>query len=350
VRHIPKVLYHWRIIPGSTAAGGGEKPYAFLAAMRVVKEHLERQNIRAEVDEAVEGMSMMRVKYALPDELPLVSIIIPTRNGKQLVQQCIDSITEKTTYPNYEIILVDNGSDDADALAYFAGLDQRDNITVLRDDRPFNYSALNNEAVNVARGELVCLLNNDIEVITPDWLDEMVSHAVRPGIGAVGARLWYPNDTLQHGGVILGMGGVAGHVHVGITRHNLGYFGRGWLIQNLSAVTAACLLIRKDIYQQVEGLDEKNLTVAFNDVDFCIRVRDAGYRNLWTPYAELYHHESATRGYDLDADKVERFKREVEYMRETYGEALDYDPAFNPNLALNSSHCTLAFPPREPRV
>ncbi|PLR50097.1 hypothetical protein CYR52_11220 [Chimaeribacter arupi] len=348
VHHIPKVLYHWRIIPGSTAAGGGEKPYAFLAAMRVVKEHLERCNIRAEVDEAVEGMSMMRVKYALPDVLPLVSIIIPTRNGKQLVQQCIDSITEKTTYPNYEIILVDNGSDDADALAYFAALDQHDNITVLRDDRPFNYSALNNEAVNVARGELVCLLNNDIEVITPDWLDEMVSHAVRPEIGAVGARLWYPNDTLQHGGVILGMGGVAGHVHLGITRDNPGYFGRAWLVQNYSAVTAACLLIRKEIYTAVGGLEEENLTVAFNDVDFCIRVRDAGYRNLWTPFAELYHHESATRGNDLAPEKIERFKREIAYMEQTYQHALTCDPAFNPNFTLMNNHFALAFPPRTP--
>lgn len=347
VRHIPKVLYHWRIIPGSTAASGGEKPYAFLAAMKVVREHLERQGIRAEVDEAVEGMNMLRVKYALPAVPPRVSIVIPTRNGKNLVQQCIDSITQKTTYPDYEIILVDNGSDDAEAVAYFAELNQRDNVTVLRDDRPFNYSALNNEAVKAARGELICLLNNDIEVISPDWLDEMVSHALRPEIGAVGARLWYPNDTIQHAGVVLGMGGVAGHVHLGITRENPGYFGRAWLVQNYSAVTAACLVIRKSVYEQVNGLEEQNLTVAFNDVDFCIRVRNAGYRNLWTPFAELYHHESATRGNDLAPEKIERFKREIAYMESAHRHELDCDPAFNPNLDLMNHHFTLSFPPRE---
>ncbi|MBU9859732.1 glycosyltransferase [Rahnella aceris] len=347
VTHIPKILYHWRIIPGSTAASGGEKPYAFLASMKVLGEHFQRQGIKAEVSEAVENMRMMRVKYSLPENPPLVSIIIPTRNGEALVRQCLESIFEKSTYKNYEIILIDNGSTDAGALAYFAELDKKPNVFVLHDDSPFNYSALNNKAATSARGELICLLNNDIEVISPDWLEELVSQAMRPEIGAVGARLWYPDDTLQHGGVVIGMGGIAGHAHLGISRENPGYFGRAWLTQNYSAVTAACLMIRKSTYFAVNGLEEEHLTVAFNDVDFCIRVRDAGYRNLWTPFAELYHHESATRGNDLAPDKIERFKREIAYMEQQHGHQLNNDPAFNPNLDLMNNHFSIAFPPRK---
>ena len=192
----------------------------------------------------------------------------------------------------------------------------------------------------------MCLLNNDTEVINPDWLNEMVSHAVRPGIGAVGARLWYPNNTLQHGGVVLGIGGVAGHIHNTLTRDNAGYFSRAWVIQNLSAGTGACLMVKKSIYCQGGGLDEKNLPVAFNDIDFCIRVRDAGYRNLWTPFAELYHYESATRGSDVSTpEKRKRFEMEEEYMLDTYGNVLKCDPAYNPNLSLDVPF-GLAFPPR----
>lgn len=343
VHHIPKILYHWRMLPGSAAVAVDEKPYTTNAALKAIQEYLDRQKIKAIVDEVKPKLGYYRVKYALPEILPKVSIIIPTRDGKALVEQCIESILNKTTYTNYEILLIDNGSRDTEALAYFALLNEKPQIRVIRDDSPFNYSALNNNAVKESTGEIICLLNNDIEVITPDWLDEMVSHALRPEIGVVGARLWYPNDHLQHGGVVLGIYGIAGHVFHNLTRSEGGYFARAWLTQNYSAVTAACLVVRKSVYEQVNGLEEE-LTVAFNDVDFCIRVRDAGYRNLWTPFAELYHHESATRGSDQTPEKIERFHQEISLMMERHGENLERDPFYNPNLDLYKPFQLAAMP------
>lgn len=344
VHHIPKILYHWRMLPGSAAIGTNEKPYTTIAALKAIQEHLDRQQIAATVEEVKPGLGYYRIRYALPTIPPKVSIIIPTRDGKELVQQCIQGLLNQTLYINYEILLIDNGSTERDALAYFATLNEHPKITVIRDDQPFNYSALNNNAVKQATGEIICLLNNDIEVISPHWLHEMVGHALRPEIGAVGARLWYPNDTLQHGGIILGISGVGIHAFHGSTRMEPGYFTRAWLTQNYSAVTGACLVIRKSIYEAVGGLDE-GLSVAFNDVDFCIRVRDAGYRNVWTPFAELYHHESATRGSDQHPDKVERFYREVSFMIEKHGDALYKDPFYNPNFDINRPY-QLAITPR----
>ncbi|GHS88648.1 hypothetical protein AGMMS49957_10530 [Synergistales bacterium] len=346
VRHIPKILYHWRKTQESTATGPDKKPYAIRAAVQAISEFLERRKINATVTEFMPGRGLIRVQYALPDVCPKVSIIILTKDKVELLVKCVASIQDRTTYSNYEIIIVDNGSVEEVTFEYLRTISKKPNVKILRDDRPFNYSMLNNTAVEVCGGEIVCLLNNDIEVITPDWLSEMVSHAIRPGIGAVGARLWYPNNTLQHGGVILGIGGIAIHVHHAIIRDNPGYFGRAWLIQNLSAVTGACLMIKKSIYQEAGGLDEKNLPVAYNDIDFCIRVRDAGYRNLWTPFAELYHYESATRGYETTPEKQERFRKETEYVKKIYGDTLTRDPAYNPNLSLSSDPFTLAFPPR----
>jgi GT2 family glycosyltransferase len=263
-----------------------------------------------------------------------------------LIKQCIDSIFAKTTYKNYEIIIVDNNSDDPETLEYFASLSSHHQVRVLRDESPFNFSALNNTAVQQARGEYVGLINNDIEVISPEWLDEMIGLAMQSGVGAVGASLWYPNDTLQHGGVIIGLGGVANHAHKNLPRNRAGYFGRAQMIQTFSAVTAACLVIKKTIYQEVGGLNETNLKVAFNDVDFCLRVREAGYRNVWTPYAELYHHESATRGLDDTSEKQARFIEEVLYMKERWGEQLKTDPAYSPNLTLKHEDFSYAWPPR----
>lgn len=285
--HIPRVLYHWRVLPGGTAYRGGEKPYAAISGEKAINDHLRRCNI-AGVASHVEGH--YRIRYDVPSPAPLVSLIIPTRNGLHLIRQCVESIMAKTRYDKFEILIVDNGSDDASTLHYLQTLRLNPKIRVLRDERPFNYSALNNVAVQQALGSIIGLVNNDIEVISPDWLSEMVSHAVRPEIGCVGARLWFPDNTLQHGGVILGLGGVAGHAHYRLQKGNPGYFGRAQVVQNFSAVTAACLLVRKDIYIQAGGLDEENLVVAFNDIDFCLRVGEMGYRNLWTPYAELYHH------------------------------------------------------------
>lgn len=341
--HIPRVLYHWRAHPGSTAVAGSEKPYAALAGVEALNAHLQRTGQQAQAE--LLPMGMYRVRYELPEVLPLVSLIIPTRNAHGLVEQCIKSIRTLTTYGHYEIILVDNGSDDSASLACFAQLAQQPGIRVIRDDGPFNFSALNNLAVKQARGELVGLVNNDIEVITPQWLGEMVSVALQPGVGAVGARLWYPDDRLQHGGVVLGVGGVASHSHKFLPKGQYGYFGRGVLMQSFSAVTAACLVIRKSVYEQVHGLDEVNLSIAFNDVDFSLRLQEAGYTNVWTPFAELYHHESATRGLEDTPAKQARFDQEVAYMLQRWPD-LTNDPAYNPNLTLGYDDFGLAWPPR----
>jgi len=343
IHHIPRVLYHWRVHAASTAADAGAKPYAALAGERALNEHFAKQDMACHAESLGFGY---RVRYDLPEALPLVSLIIPTRNGLQLMRQCITSILDKTTYTNYEIIIVDNGSDDPEALRYFKSLSNDARIRVLRDDSPFNYSALNNAAVLQARGELIGLVNNDIEVISADWLSEMVSLAVQPAIGAVGAKLLYPDNTLQHGGVVLGLGGVAGHAGKHALQPNHGYFGRTSLISSFSAVTAACLVMRKAVYLEVGGLNEKDLTIAFNDVDFCIRVREAGYRNVWTPYAELYHHESATRGIEDNPQKQARFDAEVEYMQRQWVDLLTSDPAYSPNLTLEYDGVGLAWPPR----
>jgi O-antigen biosynthesis protein len=335
--HLPYVLFHC-MSPSQRASDTG---------VQALNAHFARQHIVATAENIVHGY---RIHYALPKVLPLVSLIIPTRNGLELLRRCIESIQQKTTYSPYEIVIMDNGSDDPHTLEYFANLAKTPNIRILRIDAPFNYSALNNAAVKVARGELIALVNNDIEVISPGWLDEMVSHALRPGVGAVGARLWFPDDTLQHGGVVLGLGGVAGHVHMGIGRDQLGYQDRAGLVQNLFAVTAACLVVKKSIFEAVGGLNAQDLAVAFNDVDFCLRVLEAGYRNVWTPFAELYHHESASRGYEDTPEKQHRFSKEVAYMHQRWGEMLLADPAYSPNLTLNGDAFSYAWPPRVPAL
>jgi GT2 family glycosyltransferase len=282
----------------------------------------------------------------LPIPPPFVSLIIPTRNGVDLVRQCIESIVLETAYPHYEILLIDNGSDDPEALAYFEQLHAQPNITVIRDDRPFNYSALNNAAVASAHGDIIGLLNNDIEVMGGDWLDEMVSIALQPGVGAVGAKLLYPDLTVQHGGILLGVGGVAGHSHKHLPATAPGHGGRAQLLQSFSAVTAACLVVRKALYDEVGGLDEEHLGVAYNDVDFCLRLREAGYRSVWTPYPELLHHESASRGLDLSTESRDRLTRESAWMRQRWGALIANDPAYNPNLTLEFEDFGLAWPPR----
>jgi len=342
--HIPRVLYHWRIHKGSTALAGSEKNYALLAVKRALNDHFKRQNIAAKSE--LLDFGMYRVHYDLPKELPLISIIIPTHNGLKLIQQCIEGVISKTTYTHYEIIIIDNNSDDPDTLLYLDGVTKNNKIRVLQDPRPFNYSQLNNSAIEQAQGEFVLLMNNDIEVITPDWLSEMASIAIQRGVGCVGARLWYPNDTLQHGGLIAGVGGVAGHSHKHLARGEMGYFAWAALIQSMTGVTAACLLVRKSIYEAVGGLNEQDLSVAFNDVDFCLKVRQGGYRNVWTPYAELYHHESATRGYENTPEKMVRFSKEVLYMQKKWSDILMNDPAYNPNLTLDYEDFSLAWPPR----
>jgi GT2 family glycosyltransferase len=248
----------------------------------------------------------------------------------------LESIRSLSTYPNYEIVIIDNGSEDRNTILYLKSLALKNGIRVIRDDSPFNYSRLNNAGVAHSKGELVCLLNNDIEVITPDWLEEMVSFAIKPDVGAVGARLWYPDGTLQHGGVIVGFGGVAGHYHLRLPRGKNGYFGRAVLQQELSAVTGACLMVRRGVFEEVGGLEEK-LQVAFNDVDFCLRLRAAGYRNIWTPFAELTHHESASRGYEDNPEKIKRFNAEMDFMKLRWGKTLEQDPFHSPNLSATAA-------------
>ncbi len=343
--HIPRILYHWRIHDSSTALSSNLKPYAVLAGEKALNDHFKRKKIDAH---AVSTAFGYRIHYSLPESQPRVSLIIPTRNGLQLIRQCITSIIEKTTYQNYEILIIDNDSNDPATLRYLHQLTSEGRVRVIRDDRPFNFSALNNNAVHAASGELIGLLNNDLEIISPDWLSEMVAIALQPDVGAVGAKLLYPDNTLQHAGIILGLGAdrVAGHAHYHFPKSRHGYFGRTHLISSFSAVSAACLVIKKSIYEQVGGLDEMNLPIAFNDVDFCLRVQDAGYHNIWTPYAELYHHESASRGYDNTPEKQARFAKETQYMKLRWGDLLFNDPAYNPNLTLEQEDFSLATPPR----
>jgi O-antigen biosynthesis protein len=336
IRHIPKLLYHWRAVPGSTALQLAEKSYPVEAARMALEDHFVR------LGEVVEMLPVpgdhWRIKYPVPAPAPLVSLIIPTRNALPFVRRAVESIRSTTNYPRYEIIIVDNDSDDAEALAYFEDISRKADpgVRVMAYHEPFNYSAINNRAVREARGEIVGFLNNDVEAINGDWLSEMVSHAVRAGIGAVGAMLYYPYpiNTVQHAGVVLGLGGVAGHPFKEFPRGDQGQKNRLRLVQNYSAVTAACLLIRKDRFLEVGGFNEKDLPIAFNDVDLCCKLISAGYRNLWTPYAEFFHHESATRGVENTPEKKARFQSEIDYMMNTWGDLLMADPAYNPNLTL----------------
>jgi len=342
--HIPRVLYHWRIHSDSTAFKADNKPYALTSAQRAIGEHLERMGISSTVE--ILDNQMYRVKYDLPQKLPLVSIIIPTKNNLNLLKKCIKNIISKTEYQNYEILIVDNNSDDLKTLNYFEKLKKDPNIRVLSDKRDFNFSAINNNAVKRAKGEYICFLNDDTEVISPKWLSEMISIGVQKGVGAVGAKLWYPNNTLQHGGIILGIGGIGSHAHKFIPKGNGGYFNRATLLQEFSAVTAACMLISKQVFDLAGGFNEKDLAVAFNDVDLCLRIRELDYRIVWTPYAELYHHESISRGEDITKEKKERFLKEIEYMNNTWGKWLKNDPAYSPNLTLYAEDFDIAWPPR----
>ncbi len=271
---------------------------------------------------------------------------MPTRNGLRWLRHSLGSIQAKTSYPYYEIVVVDNGSNDAVTLRYLKTLRHAAAIRIIRDDGPFNFSTLNNTAVSAARGELVALVNNDVEVISPDWLSLMVGHALRPGVGVVGARLLFPDRSVQHAGVVLGLRGVAGHAHQRLPECHPGYFGRAKLTQSFSALTAACLVVKKEIYEQVGGMNETDLAVAYGDVDFCLKVREAGYRNVLAADAELIHHESATRGRDHAPAQRARFAREAEYMQRCWGDALTNDPAYSPNLTLEYPDFSLAWPPR----
>lgn len=339
--HIPKVLYHWRAIEGSTALSHQHKSYSQDNGLKAVNDYLAQHfpDAKASLGHIP---NTYRVCWPLPESRPLVSLLVPTRDRVEILQPCIDAILARTDYQQFELLILDNGSRCPATLAYMKEVQARDSrVRVVEWDQPFNYSAINNVGVRHAKGEIIGLINNDIEPINSGWLTEMVRHVCRESVGCVGAKLYYPDDTVQHAGVILGIGGVAGHAHKYFSRHAYGYFSRLHLAHGLSAVTGACLLVRKNVYEQVGGLNETHLAVAFNDVDFCLKVREAGYRNMWTPYAELYHHESVSRGADDNEEKRARAAAEVHYMRATWAEQLDNDPAYNPNLTLTHEDFSL---------
>ena len=332
--HIPKILYHWRISEASVASDPYAKPYTIEAGKKAVAEHLERVGLKGTVDSTKIHPNIYKIKYDIIGN-PLVSIIIPNYNHVEELSRCIDSIINKSTYKNYEIIIVENNSDKT-TFDYYDTLKKYDNVKVVvyKPEGGFNYSAINNFGVKFASGEHYILLNNDVEIITPEWIEEMLMYSQRDDIGAVGAMLYYPNDTIQHAGVTIGVLTLAGHNFKHSQRGNPGYFGRAGYQQNVSAVTAACLMLPAKVYEQVGGLDE-SFAVAFNDIDFCMRIRKAGYLIAFTPFAELYHYESISRGDDLAPEKRKRFVSEVERFQERWKKELDAgDPYYNPNLTL----------------
>ena len=343
VVHVPKVLYHWRHHAGSTAAGLANKAYATEAGRRAVEEHYARIGRAGTTEVLPSGYYRHRQRRPMP--APRVTLVIPTRDRLDLLRACIDSVLQHTDYPAYDILVVDNGSTCPDTLAYLQRRTEEGRIRVLPFSAPFNFSLLVNRGVAQCETPLVCLLNNDIVVTRGDWLDELVLHGCRREVGAVGALLRYPSGTLQHAGVVVGFGGVAGHAFVHAPADHPGYLGRALVTQNYSVVTAACLLVRRDVFNAVGGFDE-SLAVAFNDVDFCLRVRDSGWLNVWTPFADLIHAESASRGSDVAPERQARFLHEISVMRRRWGSALDCDPAYNPNLSLSERPFELAFPPR----
>lgn len=333
VYHIPKILYHWRIIEGSTASGVGQKNYAYLAGKKVLEDAVRRRGYHARV-KLLEKILCYNVEF-YPVGEHLISIIIPTKDKADVLQRCLESIYKKTKTQNYEIIVVDNNSEEEATFQLFKKYEQKENFRVLKQPIPFNYSRLNNEAARIARGDLLLFLNNDVEVITEDWLTLMAGEAERKEIGAVGVKLLYPDDTVQHAGVVLGILGVAGHMGVGKDREDNGYMSHLATRRNYSAVTAACLMVRREVFEEAGGFEEA-IKVAFNDIDFCMKVRELGYRNVFLADVLLYHYESLSRGLEDSPEKIARFNAEVSYMKKKWGEQLIQDPCYNCNFDLNT--------------
>ena len=337
--HIPKVLYHWRCHAQSTSENPESKLYAFENGCKAVKAHYDRIGIPAEVEQGP-FYGMYRTHY-LWKEQPLVSILIPNKDHVTDLKKCMDSIEKKSTYRNFEFIIVENNSTEEETFAYYKEIEKRDNVRVLYYKEDFNYSRINNFGAKEANGEYVLLLNNDTEMIEPDSIKEMLDVCMRPDVGIVGAKLIFEDNTIQHAGVIIGFGGVAGHAFIGQDRDDNGYFSRIISVQDLSAVTAACLMVRRSVFDEVEGLNEE-FKVAFNDIDFCLKVRKAGYLVVYNPYAQFYHYESKSRGQEDSADKVARFQQEIGLFGERWGELLEHgDPYYNPNLTLDKADFSL---------
>ncbi|WP_217362977.1 glycosyltransferase [Roseicella sp. DB1501] len=349
VRHIPAILYHWRQTGQADSFSQAQLERCTAASRRAVADLLAAQGVAARLEPSPLAPSHTRVVWPLPEPAPLVSVIVPTRDRAALLAACAEGVLHKTDYPAIELLILDNGSEEAETLALFERLRADPRVRILASPGPFNYAALNNEAAAAARGEVLLLLNNDIEVIEPGWLRELVGQAMRPEVGAVGAKLLYADGRLQHGGVVIGIGGVADHYLLRSPPGDSGYFGSLALVREVAAVTGACLALRRSVYEAVGGLDAENLAVAFNDIDLCLRIREAGWRILWTPFAQLYHLESASRGKDHAPEKARRFAREIAYMKRRWGETLLRDPFYSRWMSLDGAHCALAREPRRER-
>ena len=332
--HIPRILYHWRVHNASTADNPASKLYAYEAGKKAIEDNLARSGEKGSVSMRSD-YGFYNVDYALTDQ-PLVSILIPNKDHIDILKQCIRSLKEKATYTNYEIIVIENNSTEPATFEYYDKL-KKDGIQVLYyPEFGFNYSAINNWGVKNCKGEYLLFLNNDIEVITPDFIEKMLSNCERPGIGAVGAKLYYPDNTIQHAGIIIGIGGIAGHAFLNLPRARSGYLHKASLQMNVSAVTAACMMVSRKIFDLVGGFEE-TLSVAFNDVDLCLRIQKAGYHNVYNPHVEMYHHESKSRGTEDSEAKARRFQTEIEFMRTNWIQLLKSgDSCYNPNLTLAS--------------
>ena len=339
VLHVPEILYHWRTHKASTADNPASKMYAFEAGKRAIEAHLERTGTKGEVSHT-QDLGFYRVKYPVQGK-PLVSVIIPNKDEKETLQTCLEMLEKNTGYQNFEIIIVENNSTTDEIFRYYKELSGNRKIHLLRWGKEFNYSAINNFAVAHAKGEYLLFLNNDVKSINPDWLEEMLGVCQRPEVGGVGAKLIYPDNTIQHAGCVIGMGGIAGHMFVDMPADHTGYLHKASLLQDMSAVTAACLLMKKEVFEQAGGFTEE-LAVAFNDVDLCLKVRKNGYLIVYDPYVKLYHMESKTRGAEDSKEKVRRFQTEIEYMRCHWIDILkNGDPCYNKNLSLTKWNYSL---------
>lgn len=338
IAHIPKILYHWRTVPTSTSFFSGAKPYAYEAAKRALEDAMKRRRIDIEgIDDGL-WIGSYRIKYRITGT-PCVTIIIPTKDKSDILRNCISSILECTAYPNYEILLVDNQSQEKATYSYYNELESNLRIRILDYNETFNFSAIINFAVSRCNSEYILFLNNDTKVASREWLSAMLEHAQRPDVGAVGGKLIYPSGLIQHCGIILGYGNpkIAGHHYCRHPDVN-GYGGVINTVRNFSAVTGACMLTRKSVFLEVGGLDEKNFAVAFNDIDYCLKLREHGYLIVYTPYAKMYHYESLSRGYEDTPEKKARFSRDIEHLRKRWGYLIDNgDPYYNPNLTLEKA-------------
>jgi len=331
IAHIPKVLYHWRAHEYSVASDARTKMYAYESAKKALSDHIRRLGLKGEVHFA-RSLGRYRIRYDIDNE-SAVSIIIPTRDNPEILKRCVNSVLNKSTYAHYEILIVDNKNTEEETSNFYRILSNNPRIKILNYDKSFNFSAINNYAVSMTDSEYLIFLNNDTEVISPSWIESMLEFAQRDEVGVVGAKLYYPNNTIQHAGIIIQDRGIPRHAFRNSQKKQAGYMSRAEIIQNYSAVTGACMMTKKCIFDEIGGFDE-DFAFNFNDVDFCLNVRQKDYLIVWTPYAELYHHESKTRGNETLMIKKERYEKELALFRNKWKNFFESgDPYYNPNLS-----------------